>query len=1281
MKKANSVRGRIKHAASSIEAARDLIATWQSYPDSALVDGFVPREGHIYTVTRAISARINQNFDGFPSSELKAAYKTFLGKPLFVNHANDDASKARGRVIGSRYVENGTDKYIQVIQEVSAKKYPKLAKELEEGGIDAVSMGCVAALTICSVCGNTATDMFDMCDHVLHHKGQTIDGKLVYEECRGIGFFELSYVFDPADETALTSNVIAASRRVGAAPGRVLCDLPGCKRWAKKSDTDRWVHTSGTHAAYDYCSESHRRTFEMANPNWRVANLSKKAYGEIESPERVDTLRDEEDESEFHQFVESPPELRDPDLKKNLEVQHPSDDEAEDPRDDTDDDDDKADESDTKKKESVMTVPRRTALHKPLVVPHIANSFEQYHNEGKWDELSEHLRSLDLPGTASPQHVRDFGQSRGWDQNVTDTFLDAGGWNDPDNAHLWASKKTASLEWSDNGDESIGTLPGTNLNTDTEAPFARIDQWFDDDPTPHLCSIYPNEWDRTVAEKTFATVEEAKMWAEQQLEALGGGQGALFAKRRKTAAVTWFTVDDGFTKGFSTWNPNATPPVGPSGQVVEQVGGGIAWYVEDPYSGSTYAHGVATDTSSAKDAAEQALKSMTAKRKQAADSTKKSRKNRKQAVVTQQMVDDFNNSDGGFSGDLGHGRDDNWDEIYRDYEFGYQGKALGLTRFPGMSYWTQLGYDDAEMGKSEGASLEEHYNYDDDDDDDEHYGSTKTASIPWVKEVLDGNTQYNYAPGGQYSIHVYEAKSYGELDANTYWGYWIWDYAANDDVEGHEYINPSLEETLHEAEQVWNNLPRVASKKTASGWRYEENPLDGVIIVKDLPSGWYLKVTNNGGSFGWSVNDSGGVYIQQGSAGSPDEAKAAAEAAGADNSHFTGNRGRSAGNRTPSAQEQMNRRSTTGGKDMGRTRTRRADQSRNDQGVAEDAFVTQTPPPEPVVAPNEDDPISNTPGNLVAQRRAMHFSRFQRYVAREGGNLRAASTNDIRKWARSYAKLARVEVTELYPKLGQVLEASRRRAATDPDDDGPTGTKAEDDEKDKAKESARRRRAGELPDSFKENADKKKDDSDDDDKDKDDTDDDKDTDDKKKESRVRASTRRRTADDKLEVAAPDGRIDVERPTSGTTDDEAQDSQFDKTDFGNNAGDGVAKPDLSTDQNWAPGDGKKSGAVRKASAAQAVRLAELHIALGIDKEADKWNLVDQFEKTTRATVLDRIALLDRVVEATPARTKTAGVTRGSSVKSAIPQGLSSMGAAPRTAASDNDVENDSLLFLR
>lgn len=200
-------------------------AKTQSEPD---VEG-----GYVYVRTRAISSRVNKNNDGWPSEELAKGYKTFVGRPVFVDHNNSDPRRTRGVIVDSKlHVEDdkvsGLDPYystapdnhkpptwVELLIEVDGKTYPKLAEAIKNGDIDATSMGANIEKSICSVCANEATVPTEYCNHI-KSKGATFEvvadngekmQKKAYEDCYGVVFFEDSFVFDPADETALNIGV------------------------------------------------------------------------------------------------------------------------------------------------------------------------------------------------------------------------------------------------------------------------------------------------------------------------------------------------------------------------------------------------------------------------------------------------------------------------------------------------------------------------------------------------------------------------------------------------------------------------------------------------------------------------------------------------------------------------------------------------------------------------------------------------------------------------------------------------------------------------------------------------------------------------------------------------------------------------------------------------------------------------------------------------------------------------------------------------------------------
>lgn len=172
---------------------------------------------YLYAAVRACTADVpNLNYDMLPGRELKTAYKSFIGAYNYLNHDNTDPAKARGAVIDAKYHdEDPDDKWIECLIEMDEERCPKLCSLVRSGEIDTVSMGCNVESTTCSVCGNVAEYPFQYCEHV-QQKGRKFGGKLAYEICNGIDFFELSWVYDPADPTAHTERVAGKT----AAPSR-----------------------------------------------------------------------------------------------------------------------------------------------------------------------------------------------------------------------------------------------------------------------------------------------------------------------------------------------------------------------------------------------------------------------------------------------------------------------------------------------------------------------------------------------------------------------------------------------------------------------------------------------------------------------------------------------------------------------------------------------------------------------------------------------------------------------------------------------------------------------------------------------------------------------------------------------------------------------------------------------------------------------------------------------------------------------------------------------------
>lgn len=189
------------------------------------------RENFIYFTARAVSAYEtdgwNENGDAFLWEELKKAYPTFIGKNLFLDHQTHPLNTV-GKVIDAYPVDEPNSKYIECLCKVDRKSFPNLARNIETGVLNSVSMGASVGRSICSVCGYTIrTDMDPKCDHMLNllseyeavwdypkaniKRGQKINAFFLNEDIR---FTELSIVTNPADSKALVRSVFANVRPI-----------------------------------------------------------------------------------------------------------------------------------------------------------------------------------------------------------------------------------------------------------------------------------------------------------------------------------------------------------------------------------------------------------------------------------------------------------------------------------------------------------------------------------------------------------------------------------------------------------------------------------------------------------------------------------------------------------------------------------------------------------------------------------------------------------------------------------------------------------------------------------------------------------------------------------------------------------------------------------------------------------------------------------------------------------------------------------------------------------
>lgn len=193
-----------------------------------------------YTIVDPCQELVNANGNSWSNAVLPHCYRTFIGKPVFEEHI-EVQYLAKGTILDAvlRPVEykgsNGKTASVFYVDLLVAteRSHERLAFNIENGRLNAMSMGVSVNISQCSVCGKTFKDDKDMCDHLKNHLGEWVEyegrkkfcseligvcdskGNYVDGSCE---FIEASWVEDPAFTGAVLNYFIEtpeeAARRV-----------------------------------------------------------------------------------------------------------------------------------------------------------------------------------------------------------------------------------------------------------------------------------------------------------------------------------------------------------------------------------------------------------------------------------------------------------------------------------------------------------------------------------------------------------------------------------------------------------------------------------------------------------------------------------------------------------------------------------------------------------------------------------------------------------------------------------------------------------------------------------------------------------------------------------------------------------------------------------------------------------------------------------------------------------------------------------------------------------
>lgn len=150
----------------------------------------------------------NRNLHCFPFDEVtyfdprfgNFVYKTFVGKGTFADHNNKIFTEAKGIHFDSslRKVPGWNIWKIYVLLGYDRSKDSTLAREIEKGQRRTYSMGAWVSHFINSITGQLSNGN----QPLKYPKGTVVNGKLSYDNCSGVEYFETSSVKGPADVSA-----------------------------------------------------------------------------------------------------------------------------------------------------------------------------------------------------------------------------------------------------------------------------------------------------------------------------------------------------------------------------------------------------------------------------------------------------------------------------------------------------------------------------------------------------------------------------------------------------------------------------------------------------------------------------------------------------------------------------------------------------------------------------------------------------------------------------------------------------------------------------------------------------------------------------------------------------------------------------------------------------------------------------------------------------------------------------------------------------------------------
>lgn len=171
-----------------------------------------------FRVTPACQGIVNNNGDAWSRPLLLSTYRSFIGSPNYVEHIQIP-ELSKGFIVDAIARDLGETCYVDILV-ATDRKHGLLVQDIMDGKLDAMSMGCLSQFTICTKCGNVASDDSQLCicigsegkgvkyfdnDGVEHAISELVGHVSVPNSNQ---FIEASWVKNPAFKGAVRRNIL-----------------------------------------------------------------------------------------------------------------------------------------------------------------------------------------------------------------------------------------------------------------------------------------------------------------------------------------------------------------------------------------------------------------------------------------------------------------------------------------------------------------------------------------------------------------------------------------------------------------------------------------------------------------------------------------------------------------------------------------------------------------------------------------------------------------------------------------------------------------------------------------------------------------------------------------------------------------------------------------------------------------------------------------------------------------------------------------------------------------